>query len=254
MQLSETPGARKLIANMTIRSALLLLWAVATTSGAVDKLDAAKWIEEAEAAWGTVASYTAIVHKQQRVAGKLLPEETVFLKFRKPFSLYMKWVKAPYEGSELLYVAGWNENRVRAHRGGLLRFITRNLDPRDPGLMADNLRPVTDIGLGQLVKTVAVNVRTAIAAGELGISERGEDVVYGRKTRVLEFAFPKEKAETYDGHRFVIDQDVESKMLVRIRVYDRDDQLMEGYGYERLDLDARLTDADFAPANPDYHF
>jgi hypothetical protein len=237
-----------------IHSALLLFWLVAATGGAADKPDAEKWIEEAEAAYERVAGYTAVVHKQQRVAGKLLPEETILLKFKKPFSLYMKWIKAPYKGSELLYVEGWNENRIRAHRGGLLRFITRNLDPRDPELMAGNLRPVTDMGIGQLVKTVAVNVRTAIKAGELGFSERGEEPVYGRKTQALEFVFPNERAGSYDGHRLVINQDVESRILIRIRVYDQNDQLVENYGYESLDFDARLTDADFDPTNPGYRF
>ena len=237
-----------------IQSALLLLWAVAATGGAADKSDPAKWIEEAGAAYDKVTSYTAIVYKQQRVAGNLLPEETILLKFKKPFSMYMKWIKAPYQGSELLYVAGWNEDRVRAHRGGLLRIITRNLDPRDPVLMADNLRPVTDLGIGQLVKIVAVNVRTAINAGKLGFTERGGEPLYGRKTRVLEVVFPKEYAGNYNGHRFIINQDIESKILIRIRVYDRDDQLVELYGYENLDLDARLADADFDPAHPDYRF
>jgi hypothetical protein len=62
----------------------------------------------------------------------------------------MKWIESPYNGSELLYAAGWNEDRIRAHRGGILRFITRNLDPKDPGLMAGNLRPVTSTGVGYL--------------------------------------------------------------------------------------------------------
>ena len=240
--------------NRVIRSALLLLWAAAATGGAADGPDPAKWIKEAEAAYDRVTSYTAVVHKQQRVAGKLLPEETILLKFKKPFSLYMKWIDVPYKGSELLYVAGWNENRVRAHRGGVLRFITRNLDPGDPVLMAYNLRPVTDVGIGQLVKTIAVIMRVAINAGELGFSERGEEPVYGRKTRILEVVLPNEYAGDYDGHRLVINQDAESRILIRIRIYDRDDQLVENYGYERLDLDARLVDADFDPAHSDYRF
>lgn len=235
-----------------IHSALLLLWAV-SASGA-DKPVAEKWIEEAEAAYDAVASYTAVVHKQQRVAGKLLPEETMLLKFKKPFSLYMKWIKAPYKGSELLYVAGWNENRIRAHRGGLLRFITHDLDPRDPRLMAGNLRPVTDMGVGQLVKTVGVNVRKAIDAGGLGFSEKGTESVYGRRTRILEVTLPTDRAGGYDGRRFVINQDVANNILIRIRIYDQHDQLVENYGYEDLDLDARFAVADFDPVNTAYRF
>ena len=237
-----------------IVSALFVFVALVAHGRAIDKPDPEQWLSEAEAAYGKVTSYTAIFHKQQRVAGELLPEETIALKFRKPSSLYMKWIRAPYEGSELLYEAGQNEERVRAHRGGILRFVTRNLDPRDPGLMAGNLRPVTSTGVGYLLETVAVNIRKAIKDGELTFSERGEESVYGRTTQVLEVVIPKARAKNYDGCRFVINQDVESKILVRIRVYDRDDQLVENYGYENLDLNALLVDADFDPKNSEYHF
>lgn len=237
-----------------ILAALFVLIALVAHGGGTDKPDPEQWLSEAEAAYDTVTSYTAIFHKQQRVAGKLLPEETIVLKFRKPASLYMKWIREPYEGSELLYETGRNEDRVRAHRGGILRFVTRNLDPSDPGLMAGNLRPVTSTGIGYLLETVAINVRKALKAGDLTFTERGEESVYGRTTQVLEVAVPKERARDYDGYRFVINQDVESRILVRIRVYDRDDQLVENYGYENLDLNAPLVDADFDPKNPEYHF
>lgn len=238
-----------------IPSALFLLAALVARGGAAASLDPEEWLVQAEAAYDRVTSYTAVFHKQQRVAGELLAEDTVLLKCRKkPFSLYMKWMTAPNKGSELLYVAGWNEDQARAHRGGILRFIVRNLGPRDPGLMAGNLRPVTSTGIGFLLETVAVNMRKALKAGELTFSERGEENVYGRNTHILEVVLPNEKAKEYDGARFVINQDVESKILLRIRVYDRDGRLVENYGYENLDLDAPLSDADFDPKNPAYHF
>ena len=227
---------------------------MAAHGGATDKPDPEEWLKAAEAGYDRVTSYTAVLHKQQRVAGKLLPEETIFLKYRRPSSLYMKWIKAPYQGSELLYVEGWNGNRIRAHRGGLLRFVTRNLDPRDPGLMSGNLRPVTSTGIGYLVDIVAINIRKPIKAKQLTFSERGEETVYGRRTKVLEVVFHTQRAGDYDGSRFVINQDVESKILVRIGIYDRDDQLVENYGYDNLDLSAPLADTDFDPKNPEYHF
>jgi Protein of unknown function (DUF1571) len=235
-------------------SALFVLATMAARAVAADTPDPQQWLTEAEAAYDRVTSYTAVFHKQQRVAGKLLPEETIFLKYRKPSSLYMKWIKAPYKGSELLYATGWNENRVRAHRGGLLRFVTRNVDPGHSALMADNLRPVTSTGVGYLLETVATNMRKAIKVGELSFSQRGAEAVYGRPTQVFEVVFPKEKVKDYDGFRFVINQDVESKILLRIRIYGHDGQLVEHYGYENLDLGAALSDADFDPKNPDYHF
>ena len=237
-----------------ICSALFAFAAMVAHGGASASLDPEEWLRKAEAAYDRVTSYTCVLYKQQRVSGKLLPEETILLKYKKPLSVYMKWIKAPYKGSELLYVAGWNANRIRAHRGGILRFITRNLDPADPGLMAGNLRPVTSIGIGYLLELVAINMRKAIKVGELTFSERGEETVYGVNTQILEMVFPKQSVNDYDGRRYIINQDVQSKMLVRIRTYDRDDQLVENYGYENLDLNARLSDVDFDPKNPEYHF
>jgi hypothetical protein len=229
----------------TICSVLFAFAAMVAYGGAPPEVDPQEWLSEAEAAYDRVGSYTAVFHKQQRIAGELLPEETILLKCRrKPFSLYMKWIVAPYKGSELLYAAGWNEDRVRAHRGGILRFIVHNLDPRDPGLMAGNLRPVTSTGIGYLLETVATDIRKAQAV----------ETLYGRNTQVVEVVFPKEKAKDYEGYRYVINQDVESKIPVRIKVYDRDSQLVESYGYENLDLNAPLVDADFDPRNPGYDF
>ncbi len=229
---------------------LFILTAVAAAGGEIEARDPIQWISQAEDAYEKVASYTAILHKQQRVAGELRPEETIFVKFKKPFSLYMKWIKSPHEGSELLYVPGWNGDRVRAHRGGILRFFARDLKPTAPELMKNNLRPVTDIGIGQMVNIVAANIRRAVAADELTFSARGEETVFGKTTKIYEITFPQVNAKAYDAHRFVINQDVESRILIRIRTYDQDGQLIESYGYENLDLDAHLTDADFVPENP----
>lgn len=242
--------------NLTriIRPALLCFAVLTTIGNAPGQTDPEKWLKEAEDAYGTVTGYTAIFHKQQRVSGKLLPEETILIKFRRPSSLYMRWIAAPYKGSELLYVDGWNENRARAHKGGLLQFITRNLDPQSPRLMAGNLRPLTDTGLGYLVTNVAVNIRKAVKAGELEVYERGEETVYRRNTLCREVVFPKDRAKGYDAYRLIINQDTASKILVRIRMYDWDDALFENYGYEDLNLDAGLTDVDFDPEKADYHF
>jgi hypothetical protein len=239
-----------------ICSALFVITAMAAHGGEIVEPNPEKWLMEAEAAYDRVESYTAIFHKQQRIAGELLEEENIFLKFRKkPYSLYMKWVTEPYKGSELLYVVGWNKGSIKAHRGGFFSFIVRNLNPNDPRLMENNLRSVTSIGVGFLLQTVAINMRKAIKAGVLTFTDRGKENVYGRDTQVMVIdILPYENAEDYDGAQFVINQDVESKILLRIRVYDRDGRLVENYGYENLNLDAGLSDADFVPKNPEYDF
>lgn len=238
-----------------ICSALFIITAMAAHGGEIVEPNPEKWLVEAEAAYDRIESYTAIFHKQQRIADKLLDEENVFLKFRKkPYSLYMKWVTEPYMGSELLYVVGWNKGRIKAHRGGFFSFIVRNLAPNAPELMENDLRPVTSTGVGFLLQTVAINMRKAIKSGVLRFTDRGKENVYRRDTQVMVIDIPYENAKDYDGAQFVINQDVESKILLRIRVYDREKRLVENYGYESLNLDAHLSDADFDPKNPEYDF
>ena len=249
-----TPDSSKRVPRF-ICLALFVLVALAIYGGAIAESDPEKWLADAEAAYDRVESYTAIFHKQQRIAGKLLDEENIFLKFRKqPYSLYMKWVTEPYKESELLYVVGWNKDRIKAHRGGFFSFIVRNLNPDDPILMENDLRPVTSTGVGFLLQTVAINMRKAIKAGALTFTDRGKENIYGRDTQVKVIDIRHENAEDYDGAQFVINQDVESKIPIRIKVYDRDGRLVENYGYENLNLDARLSNADFDPKNPGYDF
>lgn len=57
-------------------AAVLLLAALTATGHAQGRTDPSPWLQEAEDAYGRFTNYTAVLHKQQRVEGKLLPEET----------------------------------------------------------------------------------------------------------------------------------------------------------------------------------
>ena len=86
-------------------------------------------VEQMESSYSQVKDYRAIFHKQERVDGKLLPEETILLKFQEPLKIYMKWISEPLNGTEALYVKGKYENKLIAHSGGILGMITVSLDP-----------------------------------------------------------------------------------------------------------------------------
>lgn len=236
------------------RSVLVSAAAMTITVRAAEQSDPAQWVKAAEAAFDEVTSYTAVLRKQQRIGDKLLPQETIFLKFRKPLSIYMKWTKAPHKGRESLYVQGWNNNRMRCHDGGVKRLIVLNLDPKGRTAMKNNLHPITTIGIGHFVKILGDEMRKAMKADELGFVLRGEEEVAGRKTQLVEIAFPEHRRKEYYARRFLVNRDVENGILIRIRVYDGEDRVVEDYTYEELDTDADLTGADFDPENREYRF
>ncbi len=217
-------------------------------------IDPGLWVHNLEKSYAEIESYTAVFHKQERVEGKLSQEETIFLKFKKPFKVYMKWIKAPFKGREALYVEGWNNNRVKVHEGGLLGLVTVNLDPQGRQAMQGNRHPITDTGLGNLIKILGNNVRKGLDVGELEFRVSGEEIIYGRKAQKVELLLPKSRTKGYYCHRAVIHVDLETTLPIRVQIFDPDDLLMENYGFEELNPRTGLTDYDFDPDNPAYKF
>jgi hypothetical protein len=234
--------------------ALIVITAAAVASGRQAGTEPGIWVANLEKSYAAIDSYTAIFHKQERIDGELREEETISLKFKKPFKVYMKWIKAPHKGREALYAEGSNKNQVRVHEAGILGLVTVNLDPNGRQAMQGNRHPITDTGLGNLVKVLGENVIKGLAAGELEFKDYGEDIVYGRKTQKIKLVLPKVKAKDYYCCRAVIHVDLEATVPIKVQIFDRDDLLIENYGFENLNLKAGLTDADFDPRNPAYKF
>lgn len=238
--------------NIVLTALIVAAWAA--SAQAQERFSVEKWLAEATARLAATDSYTAVFHKQELLEEKLSREETIFFKFKKPFKIYMKWIEKPHRGRESLFVQGENRNRIKAREGGFLGLFTVNLDPMGETVMRENRHPITDAGLENLVKLMENQVRRGIGAGEFVLRELGEEQVYGRRTLKVEGIFPKDKTRGYYCYRTVMNLDVELKIPIKVRVFDWDDVLVENYGYEDLNLDAGLTDADFDPKNPQYRF
>lgn len=220
---------------------------------AQDGTDLEKQLQQTEAALAKVDNYTAVFHRVERVDGKLIPKEVTFLKFKRPFKIYMRWI-TPNQGQESLYVRGANHNKIKAHGAGFASLIALNLDPNGSLAMKNSRHPITEAGLENLVKKIGSNLRRGLRAGELTSIDHGEHIVYRRKTRELEGILPRDPAKGYYCYRCIVDLDVETKMPIKTRIFDWNNQLVESYGYENLKLNPGLTDSDFDPKNPEYHF
>jgi len=233
---------------------LLFIVAFVTGAKAEKEIDPERWVSEAEMALARVEDYQVIFHKQERVEGKLKEEETVLFKFKKPFKVYMKWIKDPHKGRELLYVEGWNKNRTMAHEGGITGIVTVSLNPRGSLAMDGSRHPITDAGLERLMKIIGDNVRRGIRNNELEFKEMDKETVYGRMTQRVETILPRSKTRGYYCYRGRFSLDLEKKVPIKVEIYDWDNNLVENYGYEDLKLNVNLTDADFSPKNPEYKF
>ena len=97
-----------------------------------------------------IQDYSATLAKRERIGGKLLDYEYMFVKLRqKPFSVYMYFLgPADLKGQEVIYVEGQNNGNMWAHGVGIQNtmFGTVSLQARrpdrheEPALSADRAR------------------------------------------------------------------------------------------------------------------
>jgi len=207
-----------------------------------------------ERSYARIKDYEAIFHKQERVRGELLPEETILLKFKKPLSVYMKWIEDPFKGTEALYAEGKYDNKLLIHRGGVLRVITLSLDPRGSLAMKENRHPITEAGFGFLIEGLRQNVEAAIQNGDLEIQRIDEKPFLGRPAIIVEASFLPRNGRKYYATRLVCHVDKQLMLPTGVSFYDERDMLFERYSYTEVRINMGLTATDFDRNNKAYGF
>jgi len=178
-----------------------------------------------------IRDYTAVFHKQEIVKDKLLPQENIFLKFRKPFSVYMRWLEGPYEGQEVLYVRDKYKGKLIGHKGGFFGFVTLSLDPRGRRAMKGNRYPITEAGLAKVITRVLKDVKKGEAEGVLQLSHRG-----------------------FSALKINLWIDLENGLPIKAEFFDWGLKKVGSYGYKDLMLNVGLTETDFDRNNRTYRF
>ncbi len=218
-----------------------------------DSLDKAfSIVQESLKAYDRVHDYTAVYHKEERLkSAKLRPKEIIFVKFRKPNQIYMKWIEEPNKGMELIYPV--RENKLVVEPGGLLDVITPKmyLNPTDKLSLLENRHPITEADLGYFIRRYSEDIQTAKEKGELQVRlDEGVDFKGSLADRV-EFFLPQ---NGYYCSRSVVYFDQKSRLPLHVEFYDTENQLFERYSYTQLQLNVGLQDIDFDEENPKYDF
>lgn len=205
-----------------------------------------------ENAYQKVNDYTAVFHKREMRDGKLTPEEKIFIKYKKPFKLYMKWLNGPHEGREAIYVKGRNNNEMVGHECGVLGLFDWNLDPKCETAMKEQRHPLTDMGVGRLVEIISGDAKMAAAAKQLKLVYLGEDNVYGRKVWHIRMDLPPDKG--YYSPRSDGWVDEETRLPMKVMLYSQKGEFEESIGYSDIKLNPGLSDAEFDKDYKDYNY
>jgi outer membrane lipoprotein-sorting protein len=204
-------------------------------------------ITKARAAYAQINDYTCILHKQERVNGKLKEKSEVIFKYKKPSRYYMKW---PQDSIEAIYAEGRYDNRMVIHGGWLLKFLSVAVDPAIA--LESNRHTLLEADIGQILKVVESNYRLARTHKNAQITFKGIAHLEGREVMVFNGLFPPD--EGFYGHRIRVDIDRENHLPIRITVHGWEDELLERYHYTDLALNVGLTEEDFDINNSSYLF
>jgi outer membrane lipoprotein-sorting protein len=205
-----------------------------------------------ENAYQKVNDYTAVFHKRNMRDGKVTPEENIYIKYKKPFKLYMKWLNGPHEGREAIYIKGMNNNEMVGHECGVLGLFDWNLDPKCETAMKEQRHPLTDMGVGRLVEIISGDAKRAAAAKQLRLVYLGEEKVYGNKVWHIRMDLPPIKDYYSPKSEGWIDE--ESHLPLKVILYDPKGEFIESFGYSDLKLNPGLSDAEFEKGYKDYDF
>jgi hypothetical protein len=211
-------------------------------------------LTQIESSYTRINDYTAIFRYQARLDGKLLPEQTMLLKFQKPLKIYMKWIENPLKGTEGLYVEGKYDDKLIVHRGGMLGIVTLWLDPRGSVAMLGNRHPITEVGFGFVIDVMRRDIHTALQNREIEIIRIDDEPFNGRSATLLEARFAPQGGRKYYASRVVCHIDRELLLPIQAAFYDEKDVFFERFSYMDVKLNVGLTVLDFSRYNDVYRF
>lgn len=202
----------------------------------------------------SVTDYTALFIKQERMRGILHREENILFKFKKPFSVYMEWLKGPGEDRAILYDPKKNDGKMIINPHGLIGLIIPILyiEPDNPMVKNASRHTIKEAGFGMAIKNLTGQCGLAKKQGDLKIKFIGKEIFAGRSCSKIEMLFPEGKS--YYAHRVVVYIDEEYNLPTHTFIYDWKNKLVEKASYTNLKINTGLGEADFDPKNPAYKF
>ncbi len=203
-------------------------------------------LEKSNRFYDTVNNYRAIFHKQERSEGKLQENEKIFLKFEKPFKIFMGWLNTEKKDLQVAYERGKHRGKLAIHKPGLglglLPVIF--LDQNSPWVKeGSESYDIEDAGIGSFLEDFSKAVEKARQAGVLKVQFLAPESGAAETVEVI-FDDPK-KDPAYFARRVVVSFDEKTQLPVKMSLYDWNDEPTGIYSYDDLQINLGAEDAEF---------
>jgi outer membrane lipoprotein-sorting protein len=209
-------------------------------------------IKESMIRFEQLSDFTGTLEKKVNKEGVVYYDPEIRVKYKKPSHYYFKWGKGGFEGQEVIFVKGSNNNKLVGHYGGLFSFITLHVDPEGCIAMKRNHHPLTLSGMQKIYDILEDSYNRYKATGEGNIELAGVGMVDNRAVWVIYGEFPKDK--NFYAARIYLYIDKEHLLPLKVTVYDWSDALYEEYTFHDLKINVGLNEKDFNHQNDKYNF
>ena len=203
-----------------------------------------------------IEDYTATVYQIQRVGGRLLPEEVLSYKFRRPNSIYIRWIGDVKNGREIIYSEGWNNNKFLVHEGGIIGLISFSLYPNSKEAMRETRHPVNESSIVFMMDSLEGSLDHALLHPEddIVIEDMGEGEVFERRVKWIRLKFPFGEKYPYYAPLSIFGIDAERFLPLYYKAIGSDGVMWEEYRFKDIKTNVGISDSDFDPKNPEYGF
>jgi hypothetical protein len=206
-----------------------------------------------------IRDYSCTLVKRERVSGELGEHQHIFLKVRhEPFSVYMSFLK-PFQGREVVYVDGQNNNEMVVLEAGWKRTVLgkMNLDPKGAVAMRGQKHPITQVGIRNLTAELIARMEEDTKYAECEVSTNGDMKIGARPASMVQVVHPIPR-QNFDAHISRVFFDNELGIPIHYDSYLWPQQpggeppLEESFTYTNLKINNGLTARDFdAHNNPE---
>ncbi len=215
------------------------------------------WVDKMERASSALKDGTWVLRQQEYAGGTLQPLTETTVKFRKDGAVYLRWTGDINTGRELLFVPGWNDDRMRVQTGAYVPNV--NLTP-DSRLATRNQRhTIRDVSIVKTADLVITATRQIVASPTYApkVTSTGVQTVAGEQAHCYETWTPKDQDPTFYARRVDVCMSSRTNLPVRVTAYDIEDgamRMIEDYTFQDLEVNPGITAAEFTPDFGDYNF
>ncbi len=203
-------------------------------------------LEQSLASYESVQDYETIFVKKEKGKDGMGPSERMFMKYEKPWKIYLGWLNTGKKGLQVVYERGRHDNKLAIHQPGIVSLLMPVvfLDQQSPWVReGSESYNIEDAGIGTFLLDFSKAVKASAAQNNLRVEFPESPSQKGQSVEVTFLNSTDD--DIFFAYRIRVLFDAKTQLPVFMELYDWDDKLTGTYSYEDLRVNVGSETAEF---------